>query len=109
MKIKLSKSQWEKIGNEAGWLKTADGYGRFSGDLSDIIETQVKIHGRQNKNAKEIFDIIKELISKNTSLAEMIKEERMTDTELLGLINDYLQLNAEMSSLGTSLLRVIKM
>ena len=23
MKIKLSKSQWEKIGNDAGWIKTA--------------------------------------------------------------------------------------
>lgn len=25
MKIKISRSQWEKIGNESGWMKTASG------------------------------------------------------------------------------------
>lgn len=29
MKIKLSKSQWQSIGKQAGWIKQAQSFGRF--------------------------------------------------------------------------------
>ena len=99
MKIKLSKSQWEEMGKKAGWLKTAGGYGRFSGDLSDILEAQVLIHGREGKNAQEIFKIIKDMIAKNAGLMGMVKEEKMTNKELLDLIKGNLEFNSEISGL----------
>jgi len=58
MKIKLSKSQWEKIGNETGWLKTAqnlpniDQNTKLIGHFKNVTEAGKKCiekHGRLPK------------------------------------------------------------
>jgi len=86
MKITISKSQWEEIGKVAGWTKTASGHGRFSKDLSDILEGQVLIN--KSHSPEEIANIIKT----NHGLNYLMKEEAMTDTELIEIIEGTLQL-----------------
>ena len=57
MKIKLSKSQWEKAGQEAGWMKTAmfnpdqDYYTVAAPERADIIKGYIE----QIKEIKNIF------------------------------------------------------
>jgi len=51
MKIKLSKSQWEKIGNETGWIKTAWRTPNWNGPaLTEIINKN-----DQNNFGKYLF------------------------------------------------------
>jgi len=46
MKIKISKSQWEKIGNESGWMKTAQ--------IKDVrLEDDLAAHEEAAKKIKE--------------------------------------------------------
>jgi len=80
MKIKLSKSQWKEMGRKAGWIKTAGGYGRFSEELSDIIEGQALYH--REKTPQEIVNLIKG----DKGLRYLMREEAMTDTELIEII-----------------------
>jgi hypothetical protein len=41
MKIKLSKSQWEKIGSESGWLRTAD-YNTYIGKIKAFTDKHMQ-------------------------------------------------------------------
>ena len=41
MKIKLSKSQWELIGNKTGWTRTSQDIGRENIDISTNITDQI--------------------------------------------------------------------
>ena len=58
------------------------GWGRFSEDLSDVLEAQNHIH--KNKDPREIFRIIKS----NRGIAEMMRAEGMTDKDLRDFLND---------------------
>ena len=85
MKIQLSKTQWEHIGKIAGWIsKQANGCGRLSGDLSDVLEAQVIIGIRKGLDTDQIFDVIKA----NQSIVSLLASEDVTDTELLECIRD---------------------
>jgi len=85
MKIKLSKAQWEQMGNKAGWIsKQANGWGRFSGDLSDILEGQAVMGVQQNLSVEEVVDKIKA----DNTLAHMLVEESATLAELTECIKD---------------------
>ena len=86
MKITISKSQWEEMGKKAGWIKSASGHGRFSKDLSDVLEAQVLIN--KKKTPQEIAIIIKS----DAGLVNMMREEEMDDEELMELIDGTLQL-----------------
>jgi len=64
MKIKLSHSQWESAGKQAGWIRTAiipddgfaDGGERYTDEEMDLME-------KQDKTANEV-KLIKEQIAK---------------------------------------------
>lgn len=51
MKIKLSKSQWEKMGEKAGWMKTAQ--------LSQLSQSKIILVNGDNEPTKFDFDSIK--------------------------------------------------
>jgi hypothetical protein len=61
---------------------TAGGWGRFSEDLADVLEAQVRIH--KSKNEDEIFRIIKS----DKGIVQMMKEEGMRDKDLHNFLND---------------------
>jgi len=82
MKITLSKQQWKMIGEKAGWIKLAGGWGRFSKDLDDVLSAQVMINKKLDN--QQIFNIIKS----NTGIAKMMEEEEMSDEDLVDYIND---------------------
>lgn len=85
----LSKAQWTFIGRQAGWLsKQANGWGRLSGDLSDILEGYAIIGLRKNMTVEEILEKIKA----DDSLAPMLVEETVTEDELRGCIEDALKM-----------------
>lgn len=75
-KIKMTKAD----------VKIASGHGRFSKDLSDILEGQVLAN--KGKNPQEIANIIKS----DHGLINLIREEAMTDEELMEVIEGTLQL-----------------
>ncbi len=85
MKLILSKSQWEEMGEKAGWIKMASGHGRFSKDLSDILEGQVLVN--KSKTPQEIANIIK----RDHGLVYLMREEAMTNVELMEVIEGTLQ------------------
>ena len=72
MKIKLSKSQWQEIGNKAGWTKTAnktaqiipdDGYADggepYTDEEMDLIDKQkVDAIKAENDRPKKIQDLM---------------------------------------------------
>ena len=76
--IKITKSEWKSIGKKAGWMKLAGGWGRFSEDLCDVLQAQVMIGKKQEKNREEILLIIKN----NPSIMRMVDTEEMTDDEI---------------------------
>lgn len=81
----LSKAQWTYIGKQTGWLsKQANGWGRLSGDLSDVLEGYAIIGLRKNLSTEEILEKIKA----DDSLAPMLVEEAVTEEELRGCIED---------------------
>ena len=96
MKVKLSKAQWEQVGKTAGWLKKkAGGWGRFSEDLSDVLEAQVMMAIQKHFNADEIFIRIKQFLSEikgNDGLAQEILSEGITDEELKEFIDDHIRM-----------------
>jgi len=94
MKIKLSKSQWQQIGKMAGWIKKANGWGRFSGDLCDCIEGQVLLALRSNGNEETVFNAVKQ----DSGLAAMMLEEQMTDEELRECITENMALYRHLDS-----------
>ena len=67
MKIKLSKSQWERVGSEAGWLSNDLG-----NDLSqkiDIYTAQIKaILLDPEKNQYQKRQEVKEIMEKNRDI-----------------------------------------
>jgi len=67
----------------------AGGWGRFSKDLSDILEAQIMINKR--KSESEIFNIIKGQLRNDRPLMEMMREEHMTDSDLREMIRSNLR------------------
>jgi hypothetical protein len=65
---------------------TAGGWGRFSEDLSDILEGLVRVNKKTNE--RMIFQIIKRQLIHDRPLAEMVSEEGMTDEDLQDLIRE---------------------
>lgn len=89
MKIQLSKTQWEHIGKTAGWLsKQANGWGRLSGDLTDVIEAQVIIGLRNDLNAIQIVAVIKS----DENIRPLLREEQVTDNELLECVTEEMEM-----------------
>ena len=89
MKIQLSKSQWEHIGKVAGWIsKQANGWGRLSGDLTDVIEAQVIMGLRKELSAEQIVAILKA----DESLRPFLREEQVTDQELLECVTEEMEM-----------------
>lgn len=66
----------------------AGGWDRFSEDLSDILEAQIMMNKRKSEMA--IFNIIKAKVRSDKPLADMMKEEGMTDRDLLRMIRSNL-------------------
>jgi hypothetical protein len=69
MKIKISKSQWEKIGKKAGWMKTAqiinddgfaDGGARYTDEEMDLMERQDKRDEEIKRIKEEMSKVISE-------------------------------------------------
>lgn len=54
MKIKLSKNQWEQIGNKTGWMKKAQ---EFGGSQFPIEPKYSKLLNKISKKYLDIFDI----------------------------------------------------
>ena len=88
MKIQLSKTQWEVSGKTAGWSKTANGWGRLSGDLTDVIEAQAIMGLRKNLSAEQIVSIIKA----DVNLQPFLQEEQVTDEELLECVKEEMEM-----------------
>ena len=63
-------------------MKTAGGHGRFSEELTDIIE------GQALSRITESPETVAAMIKADSILVEMMKEEEMTDQELLDIINE---------------------
>ena len=82
MKILLSKKQWESIGKKAGWMRSAGGWGHISEEMSDSMEAQVLIKGREGKSIGQIAADIK------IQFADMLKTEPMTDQEIIEFVTD---------------------
>jgi hypothetical protein len=56
MKIKLSKSQWEKAGRRAGWF--ADGGAAYTEDEMDLMALQkIKANNNRPEKIKQIMDL----------------------------------------------------
>lgn len=85
MKIKLTKQQWVEAGQKAGWLKTAGGFGKLSKDIADALEGQVMIH--RKKSAEEILAIV----TSDTVLHDLIRQDGVDDIELLDYIREMLR------------------
>jgi hypothetical protein len=61
MRIKLSKSQWEKIGNQKGWIKAQDMNSRMDSFFSPSIKlVRHKINGKVI-NDRWYVDTVKDL------------------------------------------------
>jgi hypothetical protein len=61
--------------------KKAGGHGRFSEDLSDVIEG--KVLSNKGKSSQEIFSIIKS----DAGIVSMMREDQMSDQELMEVID----------------------
>jgi len=77
---------WEQIRNMQQGRKSsvliAGGWGRFSEELTDLIEAQVNMN--KDKQTSMIMKIIKE----NHSILDMMQDEGMTDRELTKFIEE---------------------
>jgi hypothetical protein len=58
------------------------GWGRFSGDLADVLQAQV--YGKKGKSSRELFRVIKS----RPEIVKMMKEEGMTDRDLMEFLED---------------------
>lgn len=85
------KTKHSGIAYESGMTKTAGGWGRFSGDLWDVLSAVVMQN--KGKTALEISGIIKN----DPSLVNFMKEENMNDEELTNLIMDAKMIYAKSS------------
>ena len=73
--------------------KIAGGIGRFSEDLSDVLEAQVHIN--KDKSIREILDIIKS----DSGIVDMMRDEEMSDIELIDVIDDTLKFERRLTNL----------
>lgn len=89
MKIQLSKTQWEHIGKVAGWIeKQANGWGRLSGDLTDVLEAKAIMGLRKGLTPQQIVEEIKA----DMNLQPFLAEEQVTDEELLECIKEEMEM-----------------
>jgi len=65
--------------------RIAGGVGRFSEDLSDVLEAQVRMNN--DKSIREILNIIKA----DSGIVDMMQEEDMSDVELIDIIDETLR------------------
>jgi len=89
MKIKISKSQWEKIGKTAGWTKNAqiipddgfaDGRERYTDEEMDLIEKQkVDAIKAENDRPKKIQDLMELYASIHPQASEYEFNTLMSD------------------------------
>ncbi len=85
----LSKAQWTYIGQQTGWLsKQANGWGHFSGDLTDIIEAKAIMGLRSGLTPEQIAEEIKT----DEGLKSFLIEELVTDEELLECIKEEMEM-----------------
>ena len=58
MKIELSKSQWEEMGNQAGWTKTAQAEEVISVPVSTLQHWALSLSQDDNSPRWEIEDLL---------------------------------------------------
>jgi hypothetical protein len=58
------------------------GWGRFSGDLADVLQAQV--YGKKGKSSRDLFRAIKS----KPEIVSMMREEGMTDRDLMEFLED---------------------